>query len=340
MVGSLTPERVDRVFAPKVDAAWHLHELTEHIDLGMFVLFSSAAGVLGGTGQGNYAAANAFLDALAADRRARGLPGSSMAWGWWEQASGMTGGLSDADVSRMTRSGLRALPSEEGLKLFDSALSASEALTLPIPMDLGVLRAQARTGALPSLFTDLVRVPARRPSGHDNASLARRLATTPPADRESVVLDIVKTQIATVLGHTTPNTINTELAFKDLGFDSLTAVELRNRLNTATGLRLPATLIFDHPTSAAMSSYLLEEAMRDGRVTANPAGLELDKLERVLTSIDMDDARRRAIRARLHTLIAGLGNDSPAESGEPVSQQIEQASDDEMFAFIDRTLGQ
>ncbi len=278
VVGSLTPERVDRVFAPKVDAAWHLHELTEHIDLGMFVLFSSAAGVLGGTGQGNYAAANAFLDALAADRRARGLPGSSMAWGWWEQASGMTGGLSDADVSRMTRSGLRALPSEEGLKLFDSALSASEALTLPIPMDLGVLRAQARTGALPSLFTDLVRVPARRPSGHDNASLARRLATTPPADRESVVLDIVKTQIATVLGHTTPNTINTKSKLLELGFDSLTAVELRNRLNTATGLRLPATLAFDHPTPAALAQHVLAEWDRSHSVSGGPVSPSGDEM--------------------------------------------------------------
>ena len=282
VVGSLTAERVDRVFAPKADAAWHLHELTEHMDLGMFVLFSSAAGVLGGTGQGNYAAANAFLDALAADRRARGLPGSSMAWGWWEQTSGMTGGLSEADISRMTRSGLRALPSKEGLELFDSALNASEALMLPIPMDLGALRAQARTGALPPLFTDLVRVPARRSSQQSSTSLARRLATTPPAERANLILDLVRTQVATVLGHTTPHTINTELAFKDLGFDSLTAVELRNRLNTATGLHLPATLIFDHPTSVALSSYLLEEATRDGGGTADPAGVELDKLELVL----------------------------------------------------------
>jgi polyketide synthase 12 len=262
VIGSLTAQRIGEVLGPKADAAWHLHELTKHMDLPMFVLFSSAAGVFGSPGQGNYAAANAFLDALAAYRRARGLTGSSLAWGLWEQASGMTGGLSEGDRSRMARSGLRVLSSEEGLELFDGALDAGEALMLPIHLDLKALRAQARMGVPPALFGDLVRVPTRR-SSEQGASLARRLATVPETEHEGMVFDLVRAQVATVLGHVSPETIDTQRSFKELGFDSLTAVELRNRLGAVTGLRLPATLVFDHPTTSAVASYLLGEASPD-----------------------------------------------------------------------------
>ncbi len=257
-IGSLTAERLDRVLAAKADAAWHLHELTQHMDLGAFVLFSSAAGVLGTPGQGNYAAANAFLDALAVHRRARDLPATSLAWGLWEQASEMTGDLSEADISRMARAGLRVLPTDEGLALFDRALGGGEPLLLPIPLDLKALRAQARIGVLPALFGDLVRVSTRRSSAAGR-SLALRLAGTPEAEHESVVLGLVRAQVATVLGHASPETIDTQRTFKELGFDSLTAVELRDRLNGATGLRLPATLVFDYPTTSAVASYLLSE---------------------------------------------------------------------------------
>ncbi len=259
LIGSLTLESLDRVLAPKVDAAWYLHELTEHMDLSMFVLFSSAAAAFGSPSQGNYAAANAFLDSLASRRRARGLPAQSLAWGLWEQASEMTGGLSEADRLRMRRSGLRhALSSEEGLELFDGVLSAGEALTLPIPLDLEALHAQARMGALPALFGDLVRAPTRRP-GDLGGSLARRLAAVPEAEREDVVIQLVRAQVAIVLGHASPEAIDMQRTFKELGFDSLTAVEFRNRLNATMGLRLPATLVFDYPTAAAVSSHLVGE---------------------------------------------------------------------------------
>jgi acyl transferase domain-containing protein/acyl carrier protein len=259
VIGSLTPVRVRGVLAAKADAAWYLHELTQHMDLGMFVLFSSAAGVFGSPGQGGYAAANAFLDALASYRRARGLTASSLAWGLWEQTSGMTSGLSETDIARMTRSGMRAIASEEGVELFDAALETDEALVLPVPLDPKALRAQARTGMLPALFSDLVRVAAMRRSGEQAASLARRLAATPEAEREGVVLEIVRGQVAAVLGHTTPESIDVRRTFKELGFDSLTAVELRNRLNTTTGLQLPATLVFDYPTASAVAAHLLGE---------------------------------------------------------------------------------
>jgi polyketide synthase 12/candicidin polyketide synthase FscB len=258
VIDSLTAQRLDRVLAPKADAAWHLHELTEHMDLQAFVLFSSGAGALGSPGQGNYAAANAFLDALAAHRLARGLPGSSMAWGLWEQASGMTGKMNEADISRMGRLGSGALSSERGLELFDSALRAGEALMLPIPLDLTALRTQARIGVLPAMLSGLVRVPRRRSSEH-GASLARRLAMTPEAERESLVLELVKAQVSTVLGHASPEAIDPQRTFKELGFDSLTAVELRNRLNATIGLRLPATLVFDYPTTSAVTAHLLGE---------------------------------------------------------------------------------
>ncbi len=285
LVDSLTVERLERVFAPKAGAAWHLHELTEHLDLSMFVLFSSAAGVLGSAGQSNYAAANAFLDALAAYRRARGLAGVSMAWGLWAQASGLTGGLSEADRARMTRSGMGVLSSEEGLLLFDRALGGSEALMLPLPLDLGVLRGQARMGALPAIFAGLVRVPARR-SSEQGASLARRLVATPEAEREDVVLEVVRAQAAIVLGHTSPEAIDPGRAFKELGFDSLTAVELRNRLNTATGLRLPATLAFDYPTAAAVASHLLQE-LSGGRLGVVAPLLATGALDEPLAIVGM-----------------------------------------------------
>ncbi len=258
VIGSLTAERIGSVFAPKADAAWHLHELTQHLDLQAFVLFSSAVGTLGAPGQGNYAAASAFLDALACYRNVRGLAGSSVAWGLWEEASGITGSLSRADHSRMQEAGMGAISSEDGLKLFDAALDAGEAFTFAAPLSLATLRARSQDGVLPALFGGLVHVPRRRASVSDG-SLARRLAVTPEVEREAVVLGLLRSHAAAVLGHASPDAVAVERSFKDLGFDSLAAVELRNRLNVATGLRLPVTLVFDHPTPVALVGYLLGE---------------------------------------------------------------------------------
>jgi acyl transferase domain-containing protein/NADPH:quinone reductase-like Zn-dependent oxidoreductase/NADP-dependent 3-hydroxy acid dehydrogenase YdfG/acyl carrier protein len=332
VVDSLTAERLDGVFAPKAHAAWHLHELTEHLDLSMFVLFSSAAGTLGSPGQGNYAAANAFLDALAAYRRARGLTGTSMAWGLWEEASGLTGALSEADRSRMTRSGLRALPSTEGLHLFDAVLGSGETLMLPVPLDLAVLRAQARTGALPSIFADLVGITTRR-SSQESASLARRLAATPEAQRERVLLDVISSEVAAVLGHASTDAIDTQRTFKDLGFDSLAAVELRNRLHTVIGRRLSPTLVFDYPTPAELARCLLGEVAQ--HKTAAPGDAELDRLELVLPSIAADDSERARVKARLQALLSKLGESQQGDNGVAVAQKIDLASDDELFRYLD-----
>ncbi len=259
VIDSLTPDRLDRVLAPKVAGAWNLHELTRGMDLSAFVLFSSVASTLGSPGQGNYAAANAFLDTLAVHRHSLGLVGTSIAWGLWERASEMTGALGERDRARMNRSGVLALSDEEGLQLLDEALILDEALAVSARLDMKELRARARSGELDALLGGIVRVPARERVRSARGSLARTLAETVEYQRGSVVLDLVRSQAARVLGHSTPDAIEPQRPFKDLGFDSLAGVELRNRLADESGLSLPATLVFDYPTPAALAGHLLDE---------------------------------------------------------------------------------
>ncbi|MFF2625414.1 type I polyketide synthase [Kitasatospora griseola] len=267
-VESLTPDRMRHVLRPKVDAALNLHALTRELPLSAFVLFSSASATVGNAGQGNYAAANAFLDALAQHRRALRLPAQSLAWGLWARRSTMTGTLSAADLRRMSRGGTAAIDSEEGLALFDAALTLDEPLLVPVRIDLGRLRTAARTGPVPALLSALVPGAARRPaSGADAAeadSLRRRLTDLAPEERLATLLDLVRSRAADVLGHGGAGAVDPDQAFKDLGFDSLTSVELRNRLGAATGRRLPATLVFDHPTPAAVAAYLAGRLVPDG----------------------------------------------------------------------------
>ncbi|OBG58792.1 type I polyketide synthase [Mycobacterium sp. E3339] len=263
VVTSLTPERVDAVLRAKVNAAWNLHELTRGLDLSVFVMFSSMAGLVGSSGQANYAAANSFLDGLAAHRRAHGLPAISLGWGLWDQASAMTGGLDAADLARLGRDGILALSSDEAMDLFDTAVILDEPFLAPARIDLNALRAHA--AAVPPMFADLVNAPARRQvddslaAAKSKSALAHRLHGLPEAEQQAVLLDLVRSHIATVLGNTTPEAIDPDKAFQDLGFDSLTAVEMRNRLKTATGLALSPTLIFDYPTPNGLAGYIRGE---------------------------------------------------------------------------------
>jgi acyl transferase domain-containing protein/acyl carrier protein len=279
-IGSLSGERIDAVMRTKADAAWNLHSLTRGIDLTAFVLFSSAASVFGGPGQGNYSAGNAFLDALAAYRRSAGLVAVSLAWGLWDQASGMTGHLRQGDISRMARGGVIPISAADGLALFDQAIGRTEPLLVPVRLDIAALRAQAAQGApLPALLRELIgaiRPPAAPvPATAVTQSLRGQLAAMPALSRDRMLLDIVRGHVAAVLGHASPEAIDPGRPFKDLGFDSLTALELRNRLNASTGLRLPATLIFDYPTLAGLADYLRAELLGgredDQAVTAVPA---------------------------------------------------------------------
>ncbi|MET8170636.1 type I polyketide synthase, partial [Streptomyces sp. NPDC005329] len=266
VVESLTPERLDTVLRPKADAAWHLHELTAGLDLRAFVLFSSLAATVGSPGQGNYAAANAFLDALAAHRSALGLPGTSIAWGPWSDgvSGGMAAGLDRVDAARLARGGVAPLPPADGLALFDAACAASEPLTVAARLDLPVLRAQH--ALLPAVLRGLVPAPdRRRAAAARTGDFADRLAALPEADRRRAAVELVRENAAAVLGHAGSDAIAADRAFLQLGFDSLTAVELRNRLGAATGLRLAATVTFDHPTPTALADHLLAETLGTDR---------------------------------------------------------------------------
>ncbi|MGC7097413.1 type I polyketide synthase [Amycolatopsis lurida] len=264
---ALTSDRVDAVLAPKVDGAWHLHELTRELDLSAFVLFSSSAAPFGAPGQANYAAANAFLDALAVERHRHGLPAVSISWGWWGEDGGMTENLSETDLARMGRGGMLPMATAQGLELLAAAADLARPNVLAARLDLAAARS---SGTVPALLRGLVRRPARRAA----RSSAAGLQSARPADQAKAIGELVREQVAAVLGHPSGASVDMTRAFQEIGFDSLTAVELRNRLNTATGLRLPATLVFDHPTPEALAAFVRSALVGDESDTAEvtPAG--------------------------------------------------------------------
>ncbi|MEU0796785.1 type I polyketide synthase [Amycolatopsis sp. NPDC005961] len=333
VVGSLDAARLDKVLRPKVDAAVHLDELTRHADLTAFVLFSGAAGLFGGAGQANYAAANAFVDAFATHRHALGLPAVALAWGPWSAAVGMTSGLTETDLGRMARAGLLPLSAELGLALLNAGVAAGEAAVVPMRVDTAAL---ASSGAVAPLFRGLVSAPARRAVASaakaEPAGLAERLAATPVADREDLVVELVTGQVAAVLGHASTVDIDAGKAFSELGFDSLTAVELRNRLGAVAGKRLPATLVFDYPTVAELAGYLLE-AVAPPAPSAN--GL-VDDLRGSLASLPEGYEGREEITERLRSLLAWWTGTTPEE---PQPDDVAAASADELFDLIDKEFG-
>ncbi|HUR06878.1 MAG TPA: type I polyketide synthase [Nonomuraea sp.] len=335
-LASLTPERMAAVLAPKADAAWHLHELTAGMDLSAFVVFSSAAGTLGNAGQGNYAAANAFLDALAQHRRARGLAGQSLAWGLWGSDTGMAGELAEADRRRMSRVGIGALSAERGLELFDAAVALERAALVPIELDTAVL---AEAGdQLPALYRALVRTAVRRPAAGAQpaadaapVALRERLLALAPQERQAELLDVVCRQAAAVLGHASAREVEADRAFKDLGFDSLSAVEFRNQVNSATGLRLPATLVFDYPNARVLAERLHEELLpaqetgaADGDGGDGGDGQEA-QVRRILQAIPFSRLREAGLMELLLEL-GGTGAGAPAGPG----VQDEEETIDEM----------
>ncbi|WEO99078.1 SDR family NAD(P)-dependent oxidoreductase [Streptomyces sp. FXJ1.172] len=338
LLEALTGERLERVLRPKVDAVLHLHELTAGAPLRSFVLFSSVAGTIGGAGQGNYAAANTFLDTFAQWRRAHGLPGSSLAWGLWEEASGMTRHLEGAGVAQLGRSGLAPLATGEALRLFDTVHGTDDALLLPAWIDLGALRAQARDGVLPPVLAALVPA-AGRPAHSRAGTLRTRFAATGPEERDALLMAVVADELAAVLG-ADAGAFDPERPFKDLGLDSLGAVRLRNRLGQATGLTLPSTLVFSHPRvpdlAARLRTLLEQSAEPDGREQEQGApavNAELDRLAALLPSVGPGDVD--AVGARLRSLLTSLPGGERAEAG----PSVEHATADEIFDLIDNDLG-
>ncbi|MFF2801421.1 type I polyketide synthase [Streptomyces sp. NPDC058051] len=343
IVTSLTPEQVERVLRPKVDGAVNLHELTRDLDLAEFVLYSGAAGVLGNAGQGNYAAANTFLDALARHRRATGRVATSLAWGLWDQGagSGITGHLDEADLARLSRTGMGALSPEEGMALFDRALAADEAALVPVPVDLAVMRAAAERGAVHPLFRGLVGAPSRRvlDSGAGAAeSLTDRLAALAEGERPAAVLELVRSHVAAVLGFPGAESVDPGHAFNEIGFDSLTSVEFRNRLRAVTGLRLPATLVFDHPTPVVLADHLLAEIAPPTRSAEELLLGELDRIEAAMAGMAAEDGSTEEITARLEQLLSGWRKRTRTEKSD-VAEQLEDASADDVLKFIDNELG-
>ncbi|MEU1519967.1 type I polyketide synthase [Streptomyces sp. NPDC005811] len=356
VIGSLTPERLDTVLAAKVDTALHLHELTRDSGLRAFVLYSSLAGVLGGSGQGNYAAANAFLDAFARQRRAHGLPAQSLAWGLWEERSAMTGKLDRADLVRMARGGVVPMPSEEALALFDAAVATDRAVLVPARFDTAGLRTP--DGEVPALLRSLVKpAPGRRAAAASDGAapaerLRRRLADLDAEARLALLADLVRDHAAAVLGYADSEAVDPERGFLEMGFDSLTAVELRNRLTTATGLRLPATLLFDYPTPLGLARHLRAETAPGAAAAVQPMLAELDRLEGALAEIAGDEKVRTALADRMRGLLSTLDTIAPAAAvgtsladgpgGSPqtaVEERLDAASDDDLFDFIDQQFG-
>jgi acyl carrier protein len=329
VTASLTQARLDAVMRPKADAAWNLHELTAGHRLGAFVLFSSGAAAFGAAGQGNYAAGNAFLDALAGHRRAAGLPGVSLGWGLWADASGLTSGLADRDRARMTRGGINPLTADEGLALLDAAMDREEAQLLPMRLDVTGLRAQiVRAGAdVPHLLRSLIAAVARsQATAPDQASAAealrRQLAALSADDRDRVLTSTVRAHVAAILGHASQDAIEPSRPFSELGFDSLTAVELRNRLAAATGLTLPATVVFDYPTPAELAAQLLTVLIPVARAETAEDQAEAE-IRKALASVPLSLLRNAGLLDSILKL-AGAAPDAadanPAEAADSIRE--------------------
>jgi polyene macrolide polyketide synthase len=332
-IEALGAERLQKVLRPKVDAAWNLHELTAQMQGCELVLFSSVAATLGSPGQANYAAANSFLDALAARRRAEGLPGLSLAWGAWQRESGMVGGLGDLDRARIARSGIAPLSDAEGLQLFDAARRMGESV-LAARFDSAALRTAASAGTLPAIMRGLIRGrphSRRSPAG----SLVQRLNAVPESEREAQVLELVRAEAAAVLGHPSPEAVPPERSFKRSGFDSLSAIELRNRLAGLTGLRLPSTLVFDHPSPLALAAFVQAQISVE-RERSPAIGIEFDRLETQLASAQADELAN--IAGRLRSLLAKVTASIANQEGE-AELDLAAISDDEVIALIDEEFG-
>ena len=337
VIASLEPERLGRAMRPALAAAANLDELTRPLELSRFLLFSSSAGTLGTAGRGSFAAVAGFLDGLAAARRPAGLPATSLAWGWIDLGV-ETAAIGASVRARLSRAGQAPTSAKRALELFDAALRGEESLLAPIDLDPAGLRAQGGEGTLPPPLRGLVRTPPR-PAGAES-SFAARLAAVPAEERGALALELVRSQIATVLGHSSGAEVEPERPFQELGFDSLTAVELRNRLGAATGLRLAPTLAFDYPTPAALAGHLAERCAVDGPETTPEQAIEtaLASLDQALSALGEDGGARERVGMRLRASLASFSA-LAGEQDEVLAEDLAAMSHDEVFALIDEEVG-
>jgi acyl carrier protein len=313
-------------------------------DPAAFILFSSASGLIGNPGQANYSAANAYLDAFAYHRRAQGLPGTSLAWGLWGQASGMTGHLGDHDRARMARSAIPPMETAEALELFDATGVPPHPLLMVSPLNTQHIPAHP-------IWQRLATHRRTAATIEQGPQLAQQLNPLPPAQQFTLLLDHIRQHVATILALPSPDGIDAQRGFLEQGLDSLTAVELRNRLTTTTGLRLPATTIFDHPTPTALTHHLLPQLTTTNNTTDAPGSgggkgdpaaellAELDRLETMLSAVATEDVAAAGVADRLRSLLdSANARGGPGPDSAPTADRLKSATTDELFDFIDSEL--
>jgi NAD(P)-dependent dehydrogenase (short-subunit alcohol dehydrogenase family)/acyl carrier protein len=342
VLDGLTVDGLGDVLRSKMDAAVNLDELTRGLDLSAFVLFSSFAGTIGSVGQGNYAAANAVLDALAESRRGQGLRATSLAWGSWAETG--LAAANEAVAARLRRSGVVPLPPEMAIMAMLQAVDSGDPVQAIVDLDWERFAAGFSVSRRRPLFDDVPEVQRllRSVEASELAvmpSLAERLAGLGSSERNAAVLDLVRSSAAAVLGLAGVEAIDAEQAFKDLGFDSLTAIEFRNALGAVTGLSLPTTLVFDYPTSISLTDFLLTEIDGDGQATALPLLSELDRIAASVSGISLDEDMRGAVRARLQVMLSTLSEEGPQTTESKVGRDLGSATDEEMFHLIENELG-
>jgi polyketide synthase 12 len=334
VVTALTPDQVHEAMRAKAEGAWHLHELTRTDDLALFVVFSSAAGLLGSAGQGAYNAANTFVDALARARQAQGLPATALAWGPWHSdgggGGGMTSHLGSADEARMRRTGAIPLTTADGIDLWDEAVGRDEPVLVPVRLDPAAARDVAPILRGIVRAPELPRAAAARTA---TVSVGERIAAMSRQEADHVLLELVREQVALVLSYPSGHDVAPDRSFRELGFDSLTGVELRNRLNGATGLVLPATLVFDHPSPGSLAGFLAAELIEDTD-PVSAALAELDRLERVLAALPPDGE----VAARVTRLNTTYSRRHRSHGGNGFAEALDAADADEVFSLIDTTL--